>query len=177
MARTIGDIRAQLQDPIGYRKQKFNEEATVAQIQLQRDRYYAEQERNDLMREQIEQRGELEEKRIEASIESTRIAGENARALSLQEFIQSEWGKNTDLLHSMAQSNLDQKRDWNNSIADIKKMLYGIEANMIVSEQAHKHDMEKMILAHVLRKEETRGERLSEEELKATVAEAMAAYE
>lgn len=104
----------------------------------------------------------LEQQQAEAQnlaiLEREKIAGKNAMALSVQNFIFSQLEANSQLLGDHYRSVLDRQRDWGNNIANIRKSLFEIEADTIrqkaLSKQNHLQEMERMKLESKLKTKE-----------------------
>lgn len=93
-----------------------------------------------------------------AILEREKIAGKNAMALGVQNFIFGQMQANSQLLSDHYKSVLDRQRDWENNTASIRKSLFEIEADTIrqkiLSRQNHLQEMEKMKLASQLKQQE-----------------------
>lgn len=151
---SINDILMKFNPNHRLKEQKISLDIQLEQAKLnQRDQHHYE------LLEFQKQKLALEQKQAEAQnlaiLERERIAGKNAIALSVQNFIFSQLESNNQFLNERYKSVLERQRDWNNNIANIKKSLFEIEADTIrqkaLSRQNHLQEMEKMELVSQLK--------------------------
>jgi hypothetical protein len=93
-----------------------------------------------------------------AQVERESIAGQNALALGRQNYMLGELAKNTELVHSMFDSQHKREEEWGNNYARIMGDLLTIEADTIrqkaVAKQQNDHDLSRLQLEHELRMRE-----------------------
>lgn len=165
MARSLVDIVASL-DPkhrLAQRQQLVYEQVENAKLQMQsqhqQQQNYINQQRLQIEQAKLEQNERHQREIIAGTIEREYIAGDNARALSRQEFFQNELNENTKLIHSFFGDLFSRRQDWQNKISDTRKALYEVEADTIrqkaLAKQKHEQDMQKMAFEHQIRTRES----------------------
>lgn len=154
---SLNDLFARFNPDYRLRSGKIQLDAQIAAAKIQqKERHHAE------MLEFQRQKAELEQQTAAAghfaTLERERIAGRNALALGVQQFILSQLEQNSAILNAHHQNHLERRRDWGNNIAAIRKSLFEIEADTIrqkaLSRQEHKQAMERMRLESKLRRKE-----------------------
>lgn len=154
---SINDILMKFDPNYRLKSQKLSLDTQIANAKLnQKERHHFE------LLEFQRQKLALEQQQAEAKnlamLEREKIAGKNAMALSVQNFIFEQINQNSQLLNSHYVSTLERQRDWGNNIANIRKSLFEIEADTIrqkaLSRQNHLQEMEKMKLASQLKMQE-----------------------
>lgn len=165
MGRSLVDIMAGF-DPkhrLAQRKQLVYEQMENAKLALQQNHHEQmmamQQQRLQHDQDRLAQTERLNQQAFQEARDREIIAGENARQLSRQEFLQNQLAENTKLIHSFYDAHSNRRRDWRNKVAETQKSLYEIEADTIrqkaLSKQQHKQEMEKMLLAHKLQSRES----------------------
>lgn len=154
---SINDILMKFDPNYRLKTAKINLDTQLGKAKLeQKERHHSE------LLEFQRQKLALEQQQAEAQnlaiLERERIAGKNAMALSVQNFIFSQLEANSQLLGDHYRSVLDRQRDWGNNFASIRKSLFEIEADTIrqkvLSKQNHFQEMERMKLASKLKMKE-----------------------
>lgn len=154
---SINDILMKFDPNYRLKSQKLSLDTQLAKAKLdQKERHHFE------LLEFQRQKLALEQHQAEAQnlaiLERERIAGKNAMALSVQNFIFEQLNQNSQLLSTHYTSVLERQRDWGNNIASIRKSLFEIEADTIrqkaLSRQNHLQEMERMKLASQLKIQE-----------------------
>lgn len=156
---SINDILMKFDPNYRLKMQKLSLDTQLTKAKLeQKERHHYE------LLEFQRQKLALEQQQAEdhnlAILERERIAGKNAIALSVQNFILGQLEANSNLLNDHYKSILERQNDWNNNIANIRKSLFEIEADTIrqkaLSRQNHLQEMEKMQLESQLKIQEQR---------------------
>lgn len=154
---SLNDLMARFNPAYRLRSGKLQLDAQIAAAKIQqKERHHAE------LLEFQRQKTELERQTAEAGqialLERERIAGRNALALGVQQFIFSQLAQNSAICNAQHQNHLERRRDWGNGIAAIRKSLFEIEADTIrqkaLSRQEHQQTMERMKLESKLRRKE-----------------------
>lgn len=154
---SLNDLLARFNPDYRLRSGKLQLDAQIAAAKIQqKERHHAE------LLEFQRQKTELERQTAEAGqialLERERIAGRNALALGVQQFIFNQLEQNGAILNAQHQNHLERRRDWGNSISAIRKSLFEIEADTIrqkaLSRQEHRQTMERMKLESKLRRKE-----------------------
>ena len=117
---SINDILMKFDPNYRLKMAKINLDTQLGKAKLeQKERHHSE------LLEFQRQKLALEQQQAEAQnlaiLERERIAGKNAMALSVQNFIFSQLEANSQLLGDHYRSVLDRQRDWGNNVAALEK--------------------------------------------------------
>lgn len=136
---------------------KIQLHSQIEQAKLQQKQRH-HQEMLEFQRQKIAIEQQQAEAQNQAIIEKEIIAGKNALALSINNFICTHLENNSQLLNDHYRSHLDRRREWENNITGIRKSLFEIEADTIrqkaLLKQEHQQTIERMRLEAELKQNE-----------------------
>lgn len=154
---SLNDLISRFNPDFRLKSSKIELDRQIAQAKIeQKERHH--QELLEFQRQKSKMQDLQAREHNLALIEREKISGQNALALSVQEFIFRHLESNNQLLNQHYNSVLDRKRDWDNNIANTRRSLFEIEVDTIrqlaLNKQKHQQQMEIMAFEHNLKSEE-----------------------
>lgn len=151
---SLNDLISRFNPDFRLKSSKIELDRQIAQAKIeQKERHH--QELLEFQRQKSKMQDLQAREHNLALIEREKISGQNALALSVQEFIFRHLESNNQLLNQHYNSVLDRKRDWDNNIANTRRSLFEIEVDTIrqlaLNKKKHQQQMEIMAFEYNLK--------------------------